>query len=110
MPAMPTVVLAGLIVFVVAVAAGLAVAAREGLRAWRAQKRLRRSVLRGLSDVTAGLATLELRSAQLPERLARLDAARASLEESLAGARIVARGAGEFTALVHGVRSFIPSR
>lgn len=107
---MPIVVLVGLLVFVVATAAGLALAAREGLRAWRALRRLRRSLERALREVTAQLATLERRSAELPGRLARLDAARASLEESLAEARIVARGAGEFTALVHGVRSFIPSR
>jgi hypothetical protein len=110
MPAMPTVVLTALIVFVVATGAGLAVAAREGLQAWRSLKRLRQSVQRGLHEVTAQLAALERRSAQLPEKLARFDAARASLDESLAEARIVARGAGEFTALIHGVRSFIPSR
>jgi hypothetical protein len=110
MPAMPTEVLVALIVFLLVSACAVAYAAQQGLRAWKAFKRLRRN-LDGLTvELSKGLTRLEARSNELPAKQARLDAARVSLERSLGELRVLLHGANEVAALVQAVRALMPSR
>lgn len=107
---MPTAVLVALIVFVLVTVGAVAYAAQQGLRAWRAFRRLRRNLDGLMVETSKGLAQLEARSNELPAKLARLDASRASLERSLGELRVLLHGANEVAALAQAVRALIPSR
>jgi hypothetical protein len=92
---MPLFAWAALAVFVVATAAGLAVAVTTGLDAWRTFRMFRRGLGRGLGDVLRDVAAVEGRLSQAGESAARLDRARAQLQESLAVASVLAASAGD---------------
>jgi Na+-transporting NADH:ubiquinone oxidoreductase subunit NqrB len=99
-----------LLVFAVAVVSGLAVATARGLVAWRAIKSFRATAAEGMLATAVLLEQLEARSARSAERAARLARAQAQLQQSLAEAEVIAAGAREVQALVHGVRSLVPSK
>jgi L-alanine-DL-glutamate epimerase-like enolase superfamily enzyme len=93
---------------VVAVVAGPVFAGARGLRAWRDFRRFRRRALEPLVGLTERLETTERRLAAAGATAVRLDGARASLERSLAQARVLADAAGEARVLVDQVRGFAP--
>lgn len=99
-----------LLVFAVAVVSGLAVAAVQGLGAWRAVKSFRRTAAEGMLATAALVEQLEARSARSAERAARLARAQAQLQQSLAEAAVIREAAGEVQALVDRVRIFMPSK
>jgi hypothetical protein len=103
-------VLVSLIVFAVSVAGGLIAAAVQGLTAWRAFRRLRRAAMKRVADLADELARLERRSAEAAVTAARLDQARARLEESLSTAAILTAAAGEAWSLAARVRGVVPRK
>jgi hypothetical protein len=99
-----------LAVFVVAVVAGIAVAAVRGLALWRTFKRFRRTVLAGAEEMNRRVALLQRRADSLPAKAERLDEARASLEHSLAEVRVITGAFGEVAAVFHAARTFVGLR
>jgi hypothetical protein len=90
--------------------AGIALAAVRGLAAWRALKRFRRTVLAGMDELNRRVVALEKRADTLPAKAERLDEARASLEQSLAEARVIANAFGEAAAMVRAARILVGLR
>ncbi len=107
---MSTYVVIGLVVFFVAPVAGIALAAVRGLAAWRALKRFRRTVLAGMDELNRRVVALEKRADTLPANAERLEEARASLEQSLAEARVIANAFGEAAAMVRAARILVGLR
>jgi hypothetical protein len=99
-----------LAVFVVAVVAGSAVAAVRGLDLWRAFKRFRRTVLAEMDDMNRRVGVLQRRADALPMQAARLQEAQASLQHSVAEARVIADAFGEAAALVRTARILVGLR
>ena len=107
---MSTYVVIGLVVFFVALGAGIALAAVRGLAAWRALKRFRRTVLAGMDELNRRVVALQKRADTLPAKAERLEEARASLEQSLAEARVIANAFGEAAAMVRAARILVGLR
>ena len=107
---MSTYVVIGLVVFFVALVAGIALAAVRGLVAWRALKRFRRTVLAGMDELNRRVNVLQKRADALPAKAERLEEARASLEQSLAEARVIANAFGEAAAMVRAARILVGLR
>ena len=107
---MSTYVVIGLVVFFVALVAGIALAAVRGLVAWRALKRFRRTVLAGMDELNRRVVALQKRADTLPAKAERLEEARASLEQSLAEARVIANAFGEAAAMVRAARILVGLR
>ena len=99
-----------LVVFFVAVAAGIALAAVRGLALWRAFKGFRRTVLTGVDDLNRRVAALQRRADALPAKAERFEDARASLQHSVAEARVIADAFAEATAKVRAVRILLGLR
>jgi hypothetical protein len=97
-----------LIVFAVAVVAGLAVAAARGLGAWRAFKSFKRNAADGMLETAARIEQLEARTAASNDRAARLAAAQGQLKRSLAEAAVIGEAAGEVSAFVERLRLVAP--
>ena len=95
-------------VFIVAAAAGLALAAVRALAAWRAVRQLRRRVGDGLLDITGKLERAESGLKDAGETAGRLDRARLELQEALATAAVLRAAAGEAKALV--TRARVPRK
>jgi hypothetical protein len=81
--------------FVVAVVGGALFAALRGLRAWRALRRLQRTVGAGMLEVSRGIEGAEARLARATKSAMRLDRARARLQESLAALAVLRAAAGD---------------
>ena len=107
---MSTYVVIGLVVFFVAPVAGIALAAVRGLVAWRELKRFRRTVLAGMDGLNRRVSVLQKRADALPANAERLGEARASLEQSLAEARVIANAFGEAAAMVRAARILVGLR
>ncbi len=103
-------VLISLVVFVVALVAGLAAVAVQGLALWRAFRRVRRTVLGRLGELADELGRLERRSTDAATTAARLDHARARLQESLSTAAILSAAAGQAWSVVGRIRSVVPRK
>jgi hypothetical protein len=99
-----------LVVFGVAVGAGLALALVRALVAWRAFKRFRRSTEPRLAETAAALARLEARSSAVSARVVRVERAQARLQRSLATARVVSDAAGEAWGFVERARAAMPRK
>jgi hypothetical protein len=97
-----------LIVFAVAVVAGLAAAGTRGLAAWRAFKSFKRNAADGMLETAARIEQLEARTAASNDRAARLGAAQAQLKRSLAEAAVIGEAANEVSALVERLRLVAP--
>ena len=97
-----------LIVFAVAVVAGIATAAVRGLGAWRAFKSFKRNAADGMLETAARIEQLEARTAASSERAARLTAAQEQLKRSLAEAAVIRQAANEVNALVERLRLVAP--
>jgi len=97
---MPAYAWAALGVSLLATGAGIGVAVRDGLRAWRAFRDVRRAVGEGILDVLHGVTRAERRAARLGESATRVMQARDQLEESLAAARVMAAAAGDARSLL----------
>jgi hypothetical protein len=104
------VVLIALLVFAVAVAAGLVAATVQGLAAWRAFRRFRRTTGSRLAETVTAIGRLEARAASAGESLARLDRARKTLQKSLALLSVMTGGTREAWSLVGLVRGFMPRK
>ena len=99
--AVSNVVLIALIVFGVSIVGGLAVGGAEGLGAWRAFRRFQRTTERGrCSESPRRSARSRSAPRGVDERVARLERAQASLQETLRTAGVLAGAAGEAFALV----------
>ena len=107
---MSTYLVIALVVFFVAVLAGVAVAAVRGLALWRAFKGFRRTVLAGMDDLNRRVAALQRRADALPVKVERFDEARASLQQSVAEVRVIADAFGEATAKVRAARILLGLR
>jgi hypothetical protein len=103
-------VLYSLIFFAVAFLAGLGLAAWRGWVAWRTLRRFQRTSDASMLELTTLVSQLERRTAGLTAGVERLEVARGHLEESLATAKVIARGAREVQATFRLVRSFVPSK
>ena len=82
----------------------------RGLAAWRAFRRLRRRVFDGLGDVSRRITGIERRLSTAGETAARLDRARADLQDSLATAAMLAAAFGEARAVVGRVTGLMPRK
>jgi hypothetical protein len=105
-----TYLLIALIVFAVAVIAGLVLAGIRGLDLRRAFKRFRKTVLAGMDDLNRRAAVLQRRADALPAKAQRLEDARASLEHSIAEARVIAGAFGEVAAVYRAARILVGLR
>jgi len=103
-------VLIALIIFGVAVAAGLAAATVRGLQAWRDYRAFRRTVLKRLGELNAALAKVERRSGKATVGAARLNHARERLQRTLELAAVVTGAAGEPWSLIRLVRGAVPRK
>src|SRR5581483_8954661 len=97
---MPVFAWAALGVAILAVAGGKATAVTSGLRAWRAFRHSRRTVLHDLEDLTRRVGGLEARVARANEGVQRLGVAQAQLQESLATAGVIASAASDARSLL----------
>ena len=97
-----------LIVFVVAVVTGFAAAGTRGLVAWRAFKSFKRNAADAMVETAARIEQLEARTAASSDRAARLAAAQAQLQRSLAEAAVIRQAADEVNALVERIRLVAP--
>jgi hypothetical protein len=97
-------------VAVAAVAGCAAFAAVRGLEAWRAFRRLRRRALDDLAELTRHTRRLERRAASAGESAVRLHRAQAELNESLAGARVLAAALADVRATVSRVTGIVPRK
>ncbi len=98
----------GLAVFLVATLAGLALAGVRGLATWRAFRSFERSLDKALVETTRLVDGIEPRVARATETAARLEEARARLQESIATAAVLLSALGEARALVRRVSAFVP--
>jgi hypothetical protein len=98
----------GLIVFGVAVVAGLAFAGVRALTAWRTLRSFQRRLDAAMAETTRLLDGVEPRLAKASATAVRLEQARARLQESTATARVLFDAFGEATALVRRVAAFVP--
>jgi hypothetical protein len=85
-------------------------AGARALVAWRALRRLRRRTFDGLDALTRRIAGIERRLSTAGESAARLDRARAELEDSLATAAVLRAAFGEARAVVGQVTGFVPRK
>jgi hypothetical protein len=99
-----------LVVFAVAVIAGLALALVRGLAAWRALRRFRGTTERRLEETAVALARLEARSNAVTAKVMQIERAQASLQRSLATARVVSDAAGEAWSFVERARAAMPRK
>lgn len=107
---MSNVVLIALIVFGVSIVGGLAVAASKGLGAWRAFRRFKRTTEVAMLRVAEAIRQMEVRTAGVDERVARLERAQANLQETLRTAGVLAGAAGEVYASYRRVRGYLPGK
>ena len=107
---MDRLVLISLIVFAASVLGGTAVVVVQGLHAWRTFRRLQRTATGRLAELTTELTRLERRSAEAAKSAARLDRARARLQESLSTAAVLSAAAGEAWSLAGRVRGVVPRK
>jgi hypothetical protein len=103
-------VLFSLIFFAVALVAGLALAGWRGFVVWRTLRRFQRTTEVSMLQAATLVSQLELRTAGLASRASRIDVARAQLEGSVAGAKVIAGGARELGTMVRLVRAFVPTK
>ena len=107
---MPVYVWLALSVSAVVVVGTTVFALGRGLTAWRAFRRLRRHAFDGLGDVSRRVTGVERRLATAGKSAARLDRARAELQDSLATAAVLASAFGEARAVVSRVTGFMPRK
>jgi hypothetical protein len=100
----------GLVVFFVAIVAGIAVAAVRGLALWRAFKGFRRTVFAAMDDLNRRVAVLQSHADTLPAKGERFEEARFSLQQSIAEVRVIADAFGEAAAMVRAARLLISLR
>jgi hypothetical protein len=105
-----TALVIALVVFFVAVAAGLAVAGVRGLALWRTFKGFRRTVFAGMDDLNRRVAVLQRRADALPAKAERVEQARASLQQSVSEVRVIAEAFGEAAAKVRAARILLGLR
>jgi hypothetical protein len=98
----------GLAVFVVAIVAGAAVAAVRGLQAWRTLRTFQRRLDTAIAETTRLLDGIEPRVAKATATGARLEDARARLQESTAAASVLFSALGEALGLLQRVLAFVP--
>lgn len=99
---------AGLIVFLVATAGGMALAAVRGLGAWRAFRSFERRLERAAADTMRLMDGIEPRIDRASETATRLVEARGRLQESIATAAVLFAAVGEARALVRRVAAYVP--
>jgi hypothetical protein len=108
--AVSTVTLIAWIVFGVSIVGGLLVAGLKGFDAWRAFRRFKRTTEAAMLRVSASITQMEIRTAGVNERVARLERAQANLQETLRTARVLAGAAGEVYASYRRVRKYMPGK
>lgn len=89
---------------------GTVILGLRALEAWRAFRSLRRTVLRGLGDLTSRVTGVERRLAHLGDNAAKLDDARRRLQRSLSTAAVLADAAGEARSALGGIRALVPRK
>jgi hypothetical protein len=97
-----------LLVFVVAILAGLLAAGLRGLAAWRALKSFKGTTADAMLETAVLIERLEARTAGSSGRAARISQAQAELQRSLAEAAIIGAAAGEVWDLVERTRRLVP--
>ena len=97
-------------VLVVTVTGGLVLLGLRALDTWRAFRSFRRTVLRGLGDVSRRAAGAERRFAHVAENAAKLERAGVRLERSLSTAAVLADAAAEARGAVRRARGVIPHK
>jgi hypothetical protein len=110
MGGMSTVLLIAWIVFGVSLVCGLVIAGLKGFDAWRAFRRFRRTTEAAMIRVSASIRQMEIRTAGVDEKVARLERAQASLQETLRNAGVLAGAAGEVYASYRRVRRYLPGK
>jgi len=97
-------------VLVVSAGASTVIVGLRAFDAWRAFRSLRRTVGRGLGDLTGRVAGIETRLAHLGDNVAKLDNARTRLERSLSTAAVLTDAAGEARSAVGRIRALVPRK
>ena len=97
-------------VFIVSGGAGTVILGLRAFDAWRAFRSLRRTVGRGLGELTGRVNEVEGRLAHLGANASKLDDARRRLERSLSTAAVLADAAGEARAALGGIRALVPRK
>ena len=98
----------GLAVFLVAVLGGIALAAVRGLAAYRAARAFEERLNTAMAETTRLLDGIEPRVAKATATAARLEEARARLQESTATMSVLFAAFGEAVALLRRVSAFVP--
>jgi hypothetical protein len=99
-----------LLLFAVAIATGIALAAVRGLEAWRAFSRLQRRADELLLELDERVAGIDQRAATFETASRRLEEATARLRRSLATAGVLWAALDEARALLTGVRGAMPQK
>jgi hypothetical protein len=102
----PLLTLVALVVSLLIVLAGAGFATVRGLRAWRAVRRLQRTVGAGLREIARGAGRIESQLAHAGESAAELGRAKSQLDHSLAGLRVISAAAADVRATL-GVLAFL---
>jgi hypothetical protein len=110
MTSLHTLVLVSLLVALLAVVAGLVLLAVRALTLWRVFRRFRRRLDSELAMLTLRLGRTGERLEDAGRRAARLEDARARLQDSLSTARVLVRAAGEAWALASRLRAVFAGR
>jgi hypothetical protein len=99
---------AGLGIFLVALVAGVTVAAVQGLRTWQTFSAFESKLGAAMAETTLLLDGIEPRVARASAGAVRLEQARASLEQSMAVAAVLFSALDEARELLRRVTSFVP--
>jgi hypothetical protein len=97
-------------VLVVAVGASSVILGLRAFAAWRAFRSLRRTVGRGVGELSRRVSGVETRLTHLGENAAKLEHARRRLERSLSTAAVLADAAGEARASLRWIRAVVPRK
>jgi hypothetical protein len=97
-------------VLIVSGGAGTVILGLRAFEAWRAFRSLRRTVVRGLGDLTSRVTGVERRLAHLGDNAVKLDNARTRLQRSLSTAAVLAGAAGEARSRIGLIRALVPRK
>jgi hypothetical protein len=97
-------------VLVVSTGTGAVILGLRAFDAWRAFRSLRRTVGRGLGDLTGRVTGVERRLAHLGDNAAKLDDAQKRLQRSLSTAAVLADAAGDARSALGRIRALVPRK
>jgi hypothetical protein len=97
-------------VLVVSSGTGAVILGLRAFDAWRAFRSLRRTVGRGLGDLTGRVTGVERRLVHLGDNAGKLNDARTRLQRSLSTAAVLADAAGDARSALGRIRALVPRK